>query len=127
MAPISKLWKTFTKINQISAKCNLCNQIQGCHRPGKPGKPGKVRELIFKSGKPGKVRELFFKLEKNREKFVNLTNIVVNFNICNLCKNLKTYQLKITWYFRFESIYFKNIRILFCVNTYYILSIIIIL
>lgn len=27
MTPPSKLWKTFTKINQISAKCNLCNQI----------------------------------------------------------------------------------------------------
>lgn len=27
MAPPSKLWKTFTKINQTSAKCNLCNQI----------------------------------------------------------------------------------------------------
>jgi len=27
MAPPSKLWKTFTKINQILAKCNLCNQI----------------------------------------------------------------------------------------------------
>lgn len=27
MSPPSKLWQTFTKINQISAKCNLCNQI----------------------------------------------------------------------------------------------------